>query len=79
FSVRVHNCGHYRKTLKQPCKDAEQRKSLCPSGNTTDASTTGTRHGGIAGCDEQSSPMREGPGDRNDGGFDEEDVGWDDY
>ncbi|KAK2787044.1 hypothetical protein FQN53_005744 [Emmonsiellopsis sp. PD_33] len=78
FTVRVHNCGHYRKTLKQPCEDAKRVKSLCRSDNTEDSSTTGTPHCGIAGCDKKSSLKREGPGARTDGGFDEDDADWDD-
>ncbi|PYI25429.1 hypothetical protein BP00DRAFT_490915 [Aspergillus indologenus CBS 114.80] len=79
FTVRVHNCGHYRKTLKQPYKNAKRERLLCYSSNTEDASTTGTPHCGIAGCDKKSDLKREGPGARTDGGFDEDDVDWDDY
>ncbi|KAL3459611.1 hypothetical protein BJX64DRAFT_200654 [Aspergillus heterothallicus] len=63
FTVRVHNCGHYRKTLKKPCGDAKRDKKLCRSGNTEDASTTGTPHCGIAGCDKKAGLKREGPGE----------------
>ncbi|KAL5332509.1 hypothetical protein BJX70DRAFT_129018 [Aspergillus crustosus] len=73
FTVRVHNCGHYRKTLKQPCGPAKQDKKLCHSGNTEDASTTGTSHCGIAGCDKKAGLKQEGPGIRRDGRFDEDD------
>ncbi|KAL4915064.1 hypothetical protein BDW62DRAFT_213022 [Aspergillus aurantiobrunneus] len=79
FTVRIHNCGHYRKALSQPCKDAKRDKKVCRSGNTEDASTTGTAHCGIYGCDKKAGLKREGPGARTDGGFDEDDVDWDDY
>jgi hypothetical protein len=42
FRVRVHNCGHYHKSLKDPCSDARRRKSICESGVTEDASSSGS-------------------------------------
>lgn len=62
FRVRVHNCGHYHKTLKRLCRDAKSKKKVCESGTTEDASTSGTPHCGLHGCDQKPQLKREGPG-----------------
>ncbi|RAK75697.1 uncharacterized protein BO72DRAFT_529018 [Aspergillus fijiensis CBS 313.89] len=61
FQVRVYGCGHYVKNLSNPCKDAERRQSVCETGITEIACTTGTRYCGIPGCDRKQRLRREGP------------------
>ncbi|KAJ5844840.1 hypothetical protein N7534_008509 [Penicillium rubens] len=79
YSIRVDNCGHYHKKLKQPCKPAKAKKEPCMPGTGEDASTSGTPSCGISGCDKKPALKREGPGARTDGGFDEDDIDWNDY
>lgn len=64
FRVRVHNCGHYHKSLKHPCSEAKSRKEVCERVTTEDASTSGSPHCGIIGCDKKPNLKREGPGTR---------------
>jgi len=78
YKSRVSSCGHYKVTLWSACDDAKKIKTPCDySTSSEDASTTG----GLCyldGCDNIPGGKREGPGARSDGGFDPNDVDWDD-
>jgi len=60
YDSRVFRCGHYRKTLMSPCKDAKKKKEACDGGSET-ASTTGGWCRQL-GCDKKPGIKREGPG-----------------
>ncbi|KGO69156.1 hypothetical protein PITC_096420 [Penicillium italicum] len=62
YRVRVHNCGHYDKTLKTACGPAKRAKKACTPGSHEDASTSGSAWRGISGCNKKSNLRREGPG-----------------
>lgn len=62
YRVRVHNCGHYDKTLKTACAPAKRTKKVCTPGSLEDASTSGLAWCGIHGCDKKPGLRREGPG-----------------
>lgn len=62
FYERTHNCGHYEKSLSEPCEAAKVRKTVCAKENKTIGSTSGLIGCGIPGCDKKASPNREGPG-----------------
>ena len=60
FTLRVHSCGHYKKSLKMPCDDAKKKKEVCDSGSE-DSSTTGM-FCYFTDCDGEAGGVREGPG-----------------
>ncbi|KAF4637054.1 hypothetical protein G7Y89_g1015 [Cudoniella acicularis] len=77
FKLRVKKRGHYTKTLWNPCEEAKKAKKVCES-SSEDASTTG----GFCyeeGCDEEPGGRREGPNDITNGGFDPDDVNWNEF
>lgn len=61
FDERVHNCGHYHKTLTIPCKEAKNKKVVCTTEIKIRAVSTGKKGCDLDGCDQTLSPMREGP------------------
>ncbi|KAI3342006.1 hypothetical protein F4824DRAFT_271105 [Ustulina deusta] len=94
FTIRVHTCGHWRKSLKNPCDDAKEKKEVCDSGSE-DSKTTGMLCY-EDGCDKEPGGRRDGPGKAHsicwliyakcdkaggitDGGFDADDIDWDDF
>ncbi len=90
YQTRVHSCGHYEKTLLQPCDDAKKAEKVCSSGSEDSKTTGGLCY--ISGCDKKPGGRREGPGkliiwqsqgntniktdDRTDGGFNPDDIDW---
>jgi hypothetical protein len=60
FQTRVHSCGHYEKTLLQPCEDAKKAEEPCSSGSEDSKTTGGLCY--ISGCDKKPGLCREGPG-----------------
>ncbi|KAL4802704.1 hypothetical protein BDV18DRAFT_59988 [Aspergillus unguis] len=60
FDIIVYLCGHYDKSLDQPCDEAKRRRTLCSAAYKEDPSAT---QGccGISGCDKILSARREGP------------------
>ena len=63
-SDRVHDCGHYDRTLYKACKKAREARSLCTEEDSLSikASTTLLKSCYEEGCDGKASPKREGPG-----------------
>lgn len=56
----LYTCGHYSKTLHQPCDEAKKKKEVCSSGNVT-SSTTGAKCS-YYGCNKKVDGRRDGPG-----------------
>ncbi|KAI3335908.1 hypothetical protein F4824DRAFT_136429 [Ustulina deusta] len=77
FTIRVHTCGHWKKSLKNPCDDAKEKKKVCDSGSE-DSKTTGMLCY-EDGCDKEPGGRRDGPDGITDGGFDADDIDWDDF
>lgn len=77
FDERVHECGHYKKTLSNPCDDAKKNKEVCSSSSVS-SSTTGAMCS-FDGCDKKAEPKREGPAGRSDGDFNSMMIDWDEY
>ncbi|PGG95928.1 hypothetical protein AJ80_09895 [Polytolypa hystricis UAMH7299] len=77
FQTRVHSCGHYAKTLLEPCKEAKKSKVPCETGSEDSKTTGGLCY--LPGCDRLPRHRREGPNDREDGGFDSDDIDWSEF
>ncbi|KAK3332878.1 hypothetical protein B0T19DRAFT_112832 [Cercophora scortea] len=60
FFLRVYTCGHYKKTLSNPCEPAKRKQEARESGNEVSVTT------GLFcyrdGCDREAGGCREGPG-----------------
>ncbi|KAI1451568.1 hypothetical protein F4805DRAFT_85793 [Annulohypoxylon moriforme] len=59
YFIRVYNCGHYKKTLTSPCKDAKKNQVPCPGGNQS--ASTAAAWCPWPGCDKKAGICREGP------------------
>lgn len=60
--TRVHSCGHYTKTIQEPCNDAKKIKKVCDYGSEESKTTGGLCY--LPGCDKKPGVRREGPGKR---------------
>jgi len=59
FTIRVFSCGHYTKSLRNPCGPAKKKQEVCDSGSE-DSKTTGM-YCSYDGCDKKAGGRREGP------------------
>lgn len=59
---RVHNCGHYEKSLEKACKEAKKKQRVCEAGTTTVSKTTGLKGCSLPNCDKKAGIKRDGPG-----------------
>lgn len=56
----MYSCGHYKKSLRQPCNDAKEKEEVCDSGSKVSSTTGAFCY--FTACDGEAGGVREGPG-----------------